>query len=146
MARGYHAFVVSEFERYLACGILANGFARVRCASCGDEMLVAFSCKGRGFCPSCTTRRMQGTATHPHPLQTLLDVRVADHAFPPLKAPEAGARKATSRVGDSSARDSVGPFVPRRWSCRGAASSNAPYPSFRLEARAAERKRVSVRA
>ena len=49
---------------YLACGILANGFARVRCSSCGDEMLVAFSCKGRGFCPSCTTRRMQGTPTH----------------------------------------------------------------------------------
>src|SRR5256885_14093624 len=46
------------------CGILANGFARVRCASCRAEMLVAFSCKGRGFCPSCTTRRMQGTATH----------------------------------------------------------------------------------
>ena len=61
---GLPRFVVAEFERYLACGILANGFARVRCASCGDEMLVAFSCKGRGFCPSCTTRRMQGTATH----------------------------------------------------------------------------------
>src|SRR5205823_9537232 len=57
-------FVISEFDRYLACGILANGFARVRCSSCGDEILVAFSCKGRGFCPSCTTRRMQGTATN----------------------------------------------------------------------------------
>jgi hypothetical protein len=32
----------SEFERYLGCGILANGFARVRCASCHDEMLVAY--------------------------------------------------------------------------------------------------------
>src|SRR5438876_7655614 len=61
---GLPGFVVSEFERYLACGILANGFARVRCMSCGDEMLVALSCKGRGFCPSCTTRRMQGTSTH----------------------------------------------------------------------------------
>jgi hypothetical protein len=55
-------FVVGEFERYLACGILANGFARVRCAACGDELLVALSCKGRGFCPSCTTRRMHDTA------------------------------------------------------------------------------------
>src|SRR5205823_11460553 len=61
---GLPGFVVSEFERYLGCGILANGFARVRCASCHDEILVAFSCKGRGFCPSCTTRRMQGTAMH----------------------------------------------------------------------------------
>ena len=61
---GLPRFVVGEFERYLACGILANGFARVRCASCASEFLVAFSCKGRGFCPSCTTRRMQGTAAH----------------------------------------------------------------------------------
>ncbi|MFL5309589.1 MAG: transposase zinc-binding domain-containing protein [Myxococcales bacterium] len=36
----------------------------MRCAACGDELLVAFSCKGRGICPSCTTRRIQGTATH----------------------------------------------------------------------------------
>jgi len=61
---GLPRFVVFEFERYVSCGILANGFARVRCTSCGDEMLVGFSCKGRGFCPSCTTRRMQATATH----------------------------------------------------------------------------------
>ena len=52
-------FVVGEFERYLACGVLANGFARVRRTTCGDEFLVAFFCKGRGFCPSCTSRRMQ---------------------------------------------------------------------------------------
>jgi hypothetical protein len=61
---GLPRFVVAEFERYLRCGILANGFARVRCSACGDELLVAFSCKSRGICPSCTTRRMQGTATH----------------------------------------------------------------------------------
>jgi Putative transposase/Transposase zinc-binding domain len=61
---GLPRFVVAEFERYLRCGILANGFVRVRCTTCGDELLVAFSCKSRGICPSCTTRRMQGTATH----------------------------------------------------------------------------------
>ena len=55
--------VTAEFERYLACGILGNGFVRVRCTACGEGLLVAFSCKGRGFCPSCSTRRMQGTAT-----------------------------------------------------------------------------------
>ncbi len=57
-------FVIAEFERFLSCGILANGFARVHCDACGKDLLVAFSCKGRGFCPSCTTRRMQGTAIH----------------------------------------------------------------------------------
>ncbi len=57
-------FVIAEFERYLSCGILARGFARVHCDTCRKDMLVAFSCRGRGFCPSCTTRRMQGTAIH----------------------------------------------------------------------------------
>jgi len=61
---GLPRFVEAEFERYLACGILAHGFGRVRCGGCGDELLVAFSCKGRGFCPSCTTRRMHDTAAH----------------------------------------------------------------------------------
>jgi hypothetical protein len=56
---GLPGFVVMSSSGYLACGILANGFARVRCSSCGDEMLVAFSCKGRGFCPSRTTRGSQ---------------------------------------------------------------------------------------
>ena len=33
-------------ERYLDCGILDHGFARVRCSGCRTDMLVAFSCKG----------------------------------------------------------------------------------------------------
>ncbi|MSR63452.1 MAG: hypothetical protein EXS08_13495 [Planctomycetes bacterium] len=53
-----------ELYRYLDCGILANGFARVHCATCGRDELVAFSCKGRGFCPSCCGRRMAETAMH----------------------------------------------------------------------------------
>ena len=52
----------SEFEGYLRCGILAHGFARARCAGCGFERLVPFSCKGRGFCPSCGGRRMTAHA------------------------------------------------------------------------------------
>jgi hypothetical protein len=32
---------------------LAAGFARFRCPACGTDRLVASSCKGRGFCPSC---------------------------------------------------------------------------------------------
>jgi hypothetical protein len=57
-------FVEGEFQRYFRCGVLAHGFARVRCASSHDELLVAFSCKGRGFCPSCGARRMHDTAAH----------------------------------------------------------------------------------
>jgi len=57
-------FIQGEFERYLSCGILEYGFARVRCATCRDELLVAFSCKNRGVCPSCSARRMADTAAH----------------------------------------------------------------------------------
>ncbi|MBW2737108.1 MAG: transposase zinc-binding domain-containing protein [Deltaproteobacteria bacterium] len=34
----------------------------MRCKDCGHEQLVAFSCKGRGLCPSCQGRRMAETA------------------------------------------------------------------------------------
>ena len=55
-------FVKDEFDAFLECGILAHGFLRVRCAECGHEKLVAFSCKRRGICPSCGARRMAETA------------------------------------------------------------------------------------
>jgi ribosomal protein S27E len=47
------AYVIKEFDENLKCGRLEHGFLRVRCESCHDEKLVAFSCKKRGFCPSC---------------------------------------------------------------------------------------------
>ena len=43
--------------RYLDCGVWDNGFARVQCRKCPQEFLVAFSCKGRGLCPSCGAKR-----------------------------------------------------------------------------------------
>src|SRR2546422_7781598 len=51
-------FVEQEFRDFLTCGLLAHGFARLRCTDCAFERLVPFSCKGRGFCPSCGGRRM----------------------------------------------------------------------------------------
>ncbi|MBK8763866.1 MAG: transposase zinc-binding domain-containing protein [Burkholderiaceae bacterium] len=50
--------------RFLECGILAHGFLRLRCGECGHDKLLAFSCKRRGFCPSCGARRMSQTAAH----------------------------------------------------------------------------------
>ena len=46
-------FIKAEFDAFLECGILAHGFLRLRCAECGHDKLLAFSCKRRGFCPSC---------------------------------------------------------------------------------------------
>ena len=56
------ACVTKEFDEYLKCGRLEYGFLRVRCDTCHDEKLVAFSCKNRGFCPSCGARRMADSA------------------------------------------------------------------------------------
>ncbi len=56
--KGLPEYVKREFYDYLRCGILANGFLRLQCTECKHEKLVAFSCKGRGFCPSCGGRRM----------------------------------------------------------------------------------------
>ena len=55
-------FVAKEFDEFVKCGKLEHGFLRVRCSSCHDEKLVAFSCKKRGFCPSCGARRMADSA------------------------------------------------------------------------------------
>ena len=68
---GLPRFVEQEFRDFLTCGCLARGFARFHCDGCGRDQLVAFSCKGRGFCPSCGGRRMAERAAH-----------LIDHVFP----------------------------------------------------------------
>jgi len=60
--RSLPAYIEQEFEDYLKCGRLEHGFLRVRCEHCHHERLVAFSCKRRGFCPSCGARRMADSA------------------------------------------------------------------------------------
>ncbi len=55
---GLPEFVKDEFDAFLDSGVLAHGFLRVRCADCAQEKLVSFSCKRRGFCPSCGARQM----------------------------------------------------------------------------------------
>ena len=50
---GFFRPVISEVvHAYLKCGDLKQGFARVRCPQCHHEYLLAFSCRGRWFCPS----------------------------------------------------------------------------------------------
>jgi hypothetical protein len=63
-ATGLPAYVEREFYNYLQCGVLAHGFLRLGCDTCPKELLLAFSCKRRGFCPSCAGRRMAQTAAH----------------------------------------------------------------------------------
>ena len=61
---GLAAFVTAELEGLLRCGDFEHGFLRLCCTRCGDELRVPFSCKGRGFCPSCIGRRMSELASN----------------------------------------------------------------------------------
>jgi hypothetical protein len=49
-------------HKFLECGNLEHGFARIRCDHCEQEHLLAFSCKSRWFCPSCHQKNVQNTA------------------------------------------------------------------------------------
>ena len=57
-----YGYLRSHIEKviyqYLDCGILHNGFARIKCRACSHEYLLAFSCKRRHFCPSCHAKRI----------------------------------------------------------------------------------------
>jgi Transposase zinc-binding domain len=57
-------YVKDAFERYLACGDFSRGFVRCHCDACRHDILVAFSCKQRGLCPSCGARRMCDVAAN----------------------------------------------------------------------------------
>jgi len=49
--------VLESFDAYLNCGILKHGCARAVCEKCNHSELIAFSCKERVLCPSCSAKR-----------------------------------------------------------------------------------------
>ena len=57
-------FVKTRAEQFLGCGLHSSGFARVRCGTCNDSVLVPFSCKVRGMCASCDGKRMAQQAAY----------------------------------------------------------------------------------
>ena len=56
--------VADAAAKFLRCGDLRHGFARVRCGTCRHEFLVAFSCRRRCLCPSCHQKRGLVMAAH----------------------------------------------------------------------------------
>ncbi len=54
----YRPIITEVVNDYLKCGDLKKGFARVRCPDCHHEYLLAFSCRGRWFCPSCHAKKV----------------------------------------------------------------------------------------
>ena len=49
----WRPYILDVIYKYLDCGDLHLGFARVKCDDCQHEYLLPFSCKRRYFCPSC---------------------------------------------------------------------------------------------
>ena len=56
--------IARTVEKFLACGDLRAGFARVRCPRCRHEFFVAFSCRRRCLCPICHQKRALIIADH----------------------------------------------------------------------------------
>jgi len=62
---GFWRLVIGDvIGRFLICGDLREGFARVRCTDCGKEYFVPFSCHQRLFCPCCAQKRILELAIH----------------------------------------------------------------------------------
>ncbi len=64
VGRSLPIFIKDEFKNFLECGIPEFGFIRTYCHACRESGIVPFSCKKRGFCPSCCARRMNDEAAH----------------------------------------------------------------------------------
>ena len=94
--------------RYLDCGDWNSGFARVRCRKCPEEFLVAFSCRGRGLCPSCGAKRAAELAAF------LVDEVVEDvgHAQWVFTVPK---MLRVSRLTASTTAVTIGKLHTRRW-------------------------------
>jgi hypothetical protein len=55
---------------------LEHGFVRLYCKDCQADRVIGFSCKGRGFCPACGSRRALQKAD-----------RIEREVWPRVKAP-----------------------------------------------------------
>ena len=62
-----------DSEKISSAASSASHFGRALCTGCGQGFVIAFSCKGRGVCPSCNGRHMAQTAAH-----------LVDHVIPPV--------------------------------------------------------------
>ena len=124
-AKGLPAYVERELYDYLQCGILAHGFLRLGCDTCHKELLLPFSCKRRGFYPSCAGRRMAQTAAHlvervipwVPTRQWVVSVPV------PLRYWMASSQELTAQV-HTIIRTTIGPYYVHKAVIRGVARAN----------------------
>jgi hypothetical protein len=116
--------VLKTFDEYLNCGILAHGAARVYCDGCKHSLLIAFSCKRRGVCPSCGAKRAVKFAEHK-------TTRIATPSSPSQNA--YGSSLSTTA---SSTPSSFAPLGERSLRCSELTTTNSPLSSpYKLPAR-----------
>lgn len=63
-ANGLPSFVIKDLRKFSDCSDFRKGLALFECTDCGKQKALAFSCKTRGFCPSCGGKRMTMLAAH----------------------------------------------------------------------------------
>ena len=54
----FRPVILHVVRKYLECGDLHQGFARIKCPDCHHQFILAFSCRGRWFCPSCHNKKV----------------------------------------------------------------------------------------
>jgi hypothetical protein len=78
-ARAATAVVERVLREFLRCGLLEHGFARLWCGECRHSVLVAFSCRGRSFCPSADARAPGRVRQEPCLVRQRLALGLARH-------------------------------------------------------------------
>lgn len=61
---GLPDFIEKGADNFLRCGMLEHGFIYAKCDRCQECAAVAFSCKQRGLCNSCDTKRGVEISAH----------------------------------------------------------------------------------
>jgi len=62
--QGLPDFIEKGADNFLKCGMLEHGFIYAKCDRCDQCAAVAFSCKQRGLCNSCDTKRGVEISAH----------------------------------------------------------------------------------
>ena len=61
---GYPLYVEKEYRDFIGCGDLSAALRAYAARPVATNSFPPFSCKNRGICPSCTTRRMSDEAAY----------------------------------------------------------------------------------
>jgi len=120
-------------ERFLDCGDPQRGFARIRCAGCGQDLLLAFSCKTGDFCPNCHQKRALAWG-HWVEASVLRPVPHRQHAFTVPKLPRPFFACHRSLPGERRAPRALGRFARANPRGRMVAGAGSRRRAHRIEA------------